>query len=244
MGMTRRKFLKYSTLVASSLACSGIPLYAYDPKGTQGSEDEVRRSYCGLCHPRCGTLLHIKDGKVVEVSGDPDHPVNKGLICERGLLMPEHIYHPGRINHPLKRVGARGEGRWQRITWDQALDEVAEKLDRLRNEHGPETLAFTHGTSRTHHWDSRRFYNLFGSPNVAGVNNVCMCPSYATEYATYGGMARGNPVKAKCVVIWGRASANSSPISSYPALKQARRNGAKLIVVDPRRIEEVDMADM
>jgi len=244
MRITRRKFLKYSSLVASSLSLSGIPLYAYTAQGGGGSKEEVRRSYCGLCHPRCGTLLHMENGRVVEVSGDPDHPVNQGMICERGLLMAEHIYHPERINHPLKRIGARGEGKWQQISWDQALDEVAGKLDQLRSSYGPETLAFTHGTSRTHHWDCRRFFNLFGSPNVAGVNNVCMCPSYATEYATYGGMARGNPRQARCVVIWGRSAANSSPVQSYPALLEAKRKGVRFIVIDPREIDEVRIADM
>lgn len=244
MRLSRRRFLYYSTLVTSSLALTGMPLYAYNPAASAGDRDEVRRSYCGLCHSRCGILLHMRGGEVFEISGDPDHPVTRGLICERGLLMPEHIHHPGRVNYPLKRVGARGEGKWERVSWDQALDEVAARLSRLRDMHGPETLAFTHGTSRTHHWDCRRFFNLFGSPNVCGVNNVCMCPSYATEYATYGGMARGNPVRAKCVVIWGRAAANSSPVQSWPSLQRARDEGVKFIVVDPRRIDEVDMADM
>ncbi|MBG0789898.1 MAG: molybdopterin-dependent oxidoreductase [Desulfovibrionaceae bacterium] len=244
MHITRRKFLHYSAMVTSSLAVTGIPIYAFADKGGDTGRDEFRRSYCGLCHSRCGTLLHMRDGKVFEISGDPDHPVTRGMICERGLLMPEHIHHPGRMNYPLKRMGARGEGKWQRISWEQALNEVAERLDRLREDHGPETLAFTHGTSRTHHWDCRRFYNLFGSPNVCGVNNVCMCPSYATEYATYGGMARGNPRRAECVVIWGRAAGNSSPVQGWPALVQAKKAGAKIIVVDPRRIDEVDMADM
>jgi len=244
MPLTRRKFLHYSALVTSSLAVSGMPLYAYDPKAGPVKHDEVRRSYCGLCHPRCGTLLHMKNGRVFEVSGDPNHPVTRGLICERGLLMPEHIYHPDRINFPLKRVGKRGEGRWQKISWEQALDEVAARLSRLRDAHGPETLGFTHGTSRTHHWDCRRFYNLFGSPNVCGANNICMCPSYATEFATYGGMARGNPRQAKCVVIWGRAAANSSPVQGWPATRQAKSNGAVIIVVDPRETEEVALADM
>ncbi|EFI33629.1 molybdopterin oxidoreductase [Desulfonatronospira thiodismutans ASO3-1] len=244
MAITRRRFLHYSALVTSSLAVSGLPLYAYDPNAGPEEHDEVRRSYCGLCHPRCGTLLHMKNGKVFEVSGDPDHPVTRGLICERGLLMPEHIHHPDRINYPLKRKGKRGEGKWERISWEQALDEVAEKLAGLRDEYGPETLAFTHGTSRTHHWDCRRFFNLFGSPNVCGVNNICMCPSYATEYATYGGMARGNPRQAQCIVVWGRAAANSSPVQTWPALKDARDKGVKFIVVDPRRIQEVEFADM
>ncbi len=246
MKLNRRKFLHCSAVAAGGLALSGagMPLYAYDPELVTRNKDETRRSYCGLCHPRCGILLHMKEGKVVQVTGDPDHPVTRGLICERGLLMPEHIHHPDRINYPLKRKGKRGEGKWERISWDQALDETAEKLSRLRDEYGPETLAFTHGTSRTHHWDSRRFYNLFGSPNICGAANICMCPSYATEYATYGGMARGDVRNARCVVIWGRSPAKSSPVQSYPALQHAREQGAKIIVIDPRRIPETEMADM
>ncbi len=61
---------------------------------------EIRRSYCGLCHPRCGTLLHIEDGRVVKVTGDPDHPVTRGAICERGKLMPDHVHHPARPRRP------------------------------------------------------------------------------------------------------------------------------------------------
>jgi thiosulfate reductase/polysulfide reductase chain A len=98
--------------------------------------DEVRRSYCGLCHPRCGTLLHFKDDRVVKVTGDPDHPVTRGAVCERSRVMPDHLYHPDRLNYPLKRIGDKGGGQWQKLTWDQALDEVAEKLIALRDRYG------------------------------------------------------------------------------------------------------------
>ncbi len=206
---------------------------------------EVRRSYCGLCHPRCGTLLHIENGKVVKVTGDPDHPINKGNICERGRLMTDHLYHPDRLNYPLKRVGEKGEGKWERISWEQALDEVAEKLSKLRDEYGAETLTFTHGTKRTYHWDCRRFFNLFGSPNTCGVHNICMCPSYATEYATYGGMILAGEVsKAKCVVMWGCGPSQSDPNLLYPALLNAKKNGTKLIVIDPRYTSEAKKADL
>jgi anaerobic selenocysteine-containing dehydrogenase len=158
--------------------------------------------------------------------------------------MLDHIYHPQRLNYPLKRVGKRGEGKWQRITWEQALDEVAEKLAGLKDRYGAETLAFTHGTKRTYHWDCRRFFNLFGSPNTCGVNTICMCPSYATEYATYGGMVMGSEVPAaKCVVLWGCNASKSSPTGLYPQVAIARKNGAKLIVVDPRRTKEAESAD-
>ncbi|MBG0791419.1 MAG: molybdopterin-dependent oxidoreductase [Desulfovibrionaceae bacterium] len=206
---------------------------------------EIRRSYCGLCHPRCGMLLHVDNGKVVKITGDPDHPISRGVLCERGRLMLDHIYHPDRLNYPLKRVGERGEGKWERVSWEQALDEVAEKLAKLKEEYGAETLAFTHGTKRTYHWDCRRFFNLFGSPNTCGVNTICMCPSYATEYATYGGMVVGSEITAaQCVVIWGCNASKSSPVGLYPQIVQARKNGAKLIVVDPRMTKEAESADL
>ena len=206
---------------------------------------EIRRSYCGLCHSRCGMLLHVENGKVEKITGDPEHPITRGALCERGRLMLDHIYHPDRLNHPLKRVGERGEGRWERVTWEQALDEVAEKLSKLRDEFGAETLAFTHGTKRTYHWDCRRFFNLFGSPNTCGVNTICMCPSYATEYATYGGMVMGSEVLgAKCIVLWGNNASKSTPVSLYPKIVKARKEGAKLIVIDPRRTKEAEKADM
>ena len=205
---------------------------------------KIIRSYCGLCHPRCGTLLHIENGQVVKVTGDPDHPISRGGICERGRLMPDHIYHPQRLNYPLKRIGERGQGRWRRVTWDQALDEVAGKLSSLKDKYGAETLTFTHGTKRTYHWDCRRFFNLFGSPNTCGVNNICFCPTYATEYATYGGVSFGEISDTRCIVLWGCNASKSSPIGLYPQLVKARKNGAKLIVIDPRRIKEAEMADL
>ncbi|MFV0437314.1 MAG: molybdopterin-dependent oxidoreductase [Desulfopila sp.] len=206
---------------------------------------EIRRSYCGLCHPRCGTLLHLENGKVVKVTGDPDHPITRGVICERGRLMLDHLYHPQRLNYPLKRVGQKGENRWERISWDQALDEVAQKLSELREQYGAETLTFTHGTKRTYHWDCRRFFNLFGSPNTCGVNTICMCPSYATEFATYGGMVLGSEIPAaKCIVVWGNNASQSSPTGLAAKIVAARKNGAQLIVIDPRRTLEAEKADL
>jgi len=205
---------------------------------------EIRRSYCGLCHPRCGTLLEVENGRITKVKGDPQHPITKGRICPRGALMADHVHHPDRINYPAKRQGEKGSGKWQRLTWEQALDEVAGKLEALRGKHGAETLAFTHGTKRTYHWDERRFFNLFGSPNVCGANTVCMCPTQAVEYATYGGFTWGDIMHTRCVVLWGHGPSESDPVGLYPMILQAKKNGAKLIVVDPRRITEAEKADM
>ncbi|MEW6671614.1 MAG: molybdopterin-dependent oxidoreductase [Thermodesulfobacteriota bacterium] len=204
---------------------------------------EIRRTYCGLCHPRCGLLMEIENGRAVGVKGDPDHPVTRGMICGRGRLMLDHLYHPQRLNHPLKRAGERGAGQWRRIGWDQALDEVARKLEALGREYGPETLAFTHGTKRTLHWDERRFFNLFGSPNICGANNVCMCPSQAVEYATCGGFSWGDVRQTRCIVLWGQGPSQSNP-GLFGAIVRAKKSGARLIVVDPRRIQEAEMADI
>ena len=205
---------------------------------------DTRKGFCGLCHPRCGILLDIEDGRAVRVKGDPDHPISRGRLCTRGQLMIDHLYHPERLNYPLKRKGERGGGGWERVTWDQAQDEVAEKLAALRDRHGAETLAFTHGTHRTYHWDGRRFYNLFGSPNLCGANNICMCPTQAVEFATYGGMAWGDLSQSKCLVLWGQAPSQSDPILGFPQIAAAKKNGARLIVIDPRRIHEAEMADL
>ena len=124
------------------------------------------------------------------------------------------------------------------------MDEVAEKLAGLKEQYGAETLTFTHGTKRTYDWDCRRFFNLFGSPNTCGAANICFCPSYATEYATYGGVSSDEVSETRCIVLWGCNASQSSPIGLYPQLVKARKKGAKLIVIDPRKIKEAEMADL
>jgi anaerobic selenocysteine-containing dehydrogenase len=205
---------------------------------------ETRRTFCGLCHPRCGARLVIEDGRAIKVEGDPDHPISRGRQCDRGRLLVDHLYHPDRLNYPLKRVAERGANNWQRLSWDQALDEVAERLASLRDQYGPETLAFTHGTYRTYHWDGQRFFNLFGSPNLCGANNICMCPSQAVEYATYGGFVWGDLERTKCLVVWGKDASQSDPILGFPQIVAAKKRSAKLIVVDPRRTREAELADL
>src|SRR3989304_4071008 len=113
---------------------------------------EVRRGWCGPCHTRGGLLVDFEGGQAVKVRGDPQHPVNRGAMCARGRLILDHLYHPDRLNYPLKRAGERGSGHWQRITWEQALDEMGERLGELRERYGAETLAYSHGTHPTYDW--------------------------------------------------------------------------------------------
>ena len=204
---------------------------------------EIRKGWCGPCHMRCGLLVEFKEGRAVSVKGDPDNPMNRGALCQRGQLILEHLYHPDRLNYPLKRIGAKGEGKWQQITWKQALDEVAAKLTGLRDEYGPETLAFSKGTYRTYGWAIERFYNLFGSPNLTGANHICMCPSHTVEWSTYGFMAHGDLHNSNCIVVWGYQPSESRFIPDWIELQAAKKRGAKIIVVDPRCTKDAKLAD-
>jgi thiosulfate reductase / polysulfide reductase chain A len=205
---------------------------------------EIRKGWCGPCHVRCGMLVEFENGRAVGVRGDPDNPLNRGALCRRGQLILEHLYHPARLNHPLKRAGGRGSGDWQQLTWDQALDEIAEKLGRLRDRFGAETLTFSRGTYRTYGWAMKRFLNLFGSPNMIGANHICMCPSHTVEWSTYGAFARQDIGNARCIVIWGFQPSQSRIIPDWRELNAAKKKGARIIVIDPRRTLEAEMADL
>lgn len=205
---------------------------------------ETRPTWCGLCHARCGLLMDFDNGKAVAVKGDPDHPTNKGRICGRGRLMLEHLYNEKRLDHPLRRTGKRGSGAWKRVTWEEALDEIANRLAKLRDKHGPETMALTRGTGRTYEWDYARFMNLFGTPNRTGANPVCYCPSMVVEAAIIGAMPHPQMSKADCIAVWGSCRSTSSPITTWQKLREAKKRGARIITVDPRRTPEAEMADI
>ncbi|MEM3551499.1 MAG: molybdopterin-dependent oxidoreductase [Candidatus Bathyarchaeia archaeon] len=203
---------------------------------------EVRRGWCGPCHIRCGLLVHFEGDKAVRVVGDPKHPVNRGAICSRGKLILEHLYHPDRVNFPKKKVGSNG--RWERISWDKALDEIASKILEIKEKFGAESIAFCGGTYRTYSWASKRFFNLLGSPNLTGPGFICHCPSVAIESATYGCMAHSDLRNAACIVLWGHGPSESVPIPEWIEIREAKNRGAKLIVVDPRLTKEAELADL
>ena len=98
---------------------------------------QVYKSACRMCHGGCGVLVHVVDGAIQSVEGDPNSPLNEGRLCLKGPASVDIVHHPDRLTHPMKRLGARGEGRWARIGWDEAYDIIAEKLERIIVENGP-----------------------------------------------------------------------------------------------------------
>ena len=106
---------------------------------------KIVRTMCDLCHCECGVLAHVRGGKIVKVEGDPDCPINEGSLCPKGLAATQLLYHPDRIRYPMKRIGERGKGQWQRISLDKALDEVVEKFRQVIEKYGRESISYSWG---------------------------------------------------------------------------------------------------
>ena len=119
------------------------------------------------CHGGCGALVYIKGDKVVKVEGDPCHPWSQGRACPRLLAYTQFVNHPDRILYPLKRVGERGEGKFQRISWDEALDTIECKFNEFRDKYGPESVIFVQGTGRDINAPLTFLAYAYGSPNLS-----------------------------------------------------------------------------
>jgi len=219
-------------------------------KAKEKPGEKVVKSTCRMCHGVCGVLVHIKDGRVVEITGDPDCPTSLGYICPKGRASVEMLYHPDRLKFPLKRTGARGENRWQRINWDEALDTVAGRLREYKEKFGAESVATIIGTGRPLLPLYMRFSNCFGTPNHLSIINNCYFPRIVAARMTSGrfhvcdyyGFGGETP---KCVLNWGCNIAGSGAADGMCGYQVTRtvKNGAKLIVVDPRRTDLAAQAD-
>ena len=147
---------------------------------------------CRMCGRYCPVNVLVEDGKVTKVEGIPGNFVTKGKVCGKGIAAVQLEYDPKRLTHPLRRVGERGSGEWKRITWDEALDEVAGKLLEIKAEHGPQAVVYHHGAAIQHMWPYiDRLMNLYGSPNVAGHSHLCHFPRMLGQVATYVGCLKG-----------------------------------------------------
>jgi len=212
----------------------------------------VRKAACFFCHNNCGLLVEVENGRIVRITGNPEHPANRGYLCERARFAAKWLYHPDQLKHPLKRVGERGEGRWKAISWSQALNEIAEKLKQLVKEYGPECLAFAEGTYRSDvYWARVRFANLLGNPqNVVGPSTICFVNAYAIDLAIFGQalFSRGDLRRSNCIVIWGSNPPESESAGGlqWRRILRAleRRPKPKIIVVDPRLTEAARRADL
>ena len=210
---------------------------------------QVYKSACRMCHGGCGVLVHVVDGTIQRVTGDRSSPLNRGLLCPKGVAGAEIVYHPDRLTHPMKRLGARGDGRWARIGWDEAYDIIADKLERIIDENGPESIVIGTGTGRHHCNFVPRFANALGTPNWCEPGHAqCFFPRVNVSHLTFGGLPVCDyygKVKPACVLVWGHNPLNSGPDGELPFHTRRLMNGGKTryVVVDPRRTTIAEHAD-
>ncbi len=210
------------------------------------SAKKVIKTGCVLCHAGCGLLVHVENGEIVRIEGDPESPVCRGNICLKAKTSLEQIYHPDRLKHPLRRSGERGSGKWERISWDEALDAVAEGLVNAKETYGPESVVFMRGSFKGAYEGGylTRFANAFGSPNVSSMASVCWIPRVYGSVMTLG----FDPVvdyeyPPACIMVWGSNMPETRLGEGLDTLKVVREGG-KLIVVDPRKFELSRKADV
>ncbi|UCH98077.1 MAG: molybdopterin-dependent oxidoreductase, partial [Candidatus Aminicenantes bacterium] len=195
---------------------------------------QVVKSTCGLCLGGCGLLVHLKDNKAVGIKGNPENPVNEGLLCAKGRASLEYLYHPDRLTYPLKRAGEKGEGKWKKISWDRALDIIADQFSRSKNRFGPESVSFVQGAARgLIDVYNERLANAFGTPNLTTSGHVCFLPRFLASKLTCGFYPFPDyQHPPACIVVWG-ANPAKTRIGEHKQIIKQLQKGTKLMVVDP-----------
>jgi len=202
-------------------------------------------SVCTICDIGCQLRAETEDGKLSRMIAH-DNPALARNVCYKGTAAPHIHNHEERLTKPLKRVGERGADQWEEISYEQALDEIAERLKQLVDRHGPETLAVsTSGwnTQTTHSMD-RRFMNALGSPNYISGVSLCAGNTAAVNKFTYGWFPFADISNSKCVVLFGHNPRKHSWTPIFNMINAARANGAKVIVLDPRVSDQAEKADI
>jgi anaerobic selenocysteine-containing dehydrogenase len=209
----------------------------------------VLKSVCRACHGGCGVLLHVKDGRLVKVEGDPESPLNHGRLCPIGTVALDLVYHPDRLQYPMRRAGPRGSGKWQRLSWDEALDAIAQRLLAIKREYGAEAIALGTGTGRHHiRWVSR-FGHALGTPNWCEPGFAqCFHPRVNTCILTFGDFPvcdYTGDTPPGCMLFWGHNPLNSGPDGETRFnVREALERRPRVIVVDPRETELARRADV
>ena len=213
------------------------------------SDEVVKlRTSCRACISNCGVIATVKNGRVVKLEGDPENRMSQGRMCAKGLSGIQALYNPNRNKYPLIRVGKRGENKWKRISWDEAIDIIARKLMDIRAQYGAESvMCSTGGGGNPQFTSTARFCNIFGTPNWFEPGcSQCYLPRQVAYNIMYGGtdpsIADSNAheiyfpdeTPMKCLWLWGTDPSYSCPGMGGGAVAELRARGVKTVVIDPR----------
>jgi thiosulfate reductase/polysulfide reductase chain A len=237
--VTRRDFLKMGAAAAGALAIGQfVPPHvakaARQLDVIDDSGDGYISTMCEMCVWRCGVLAKVSGGKVVKLEGNPQHPNSLGRLCARGQSGLMNTYDPDRVLTPLVRVGKRGEGKFRRASWDEALDMVAQNMLKIKEQYGAEAMVF----SSTHNISQVLFENLlggFGSPNYGTQRSLCFNAMIVANLMTFGMEEPARDYsQVKYIILTGRNLVEAISTSETSALMDAIARGAKLVYLDPR----------
>ncbi|MEG0503847.1 MAG: molybdopterin-dependent oxidoreductase [Raoultibacter sp.] len=247
MQVSRRKFLQMLSIAGASAAVASTGVLEATPFAfaDDASTEEFRYSHCVMCNhgPHCGLKAVVKDEKILRLEKRADY--NNNLLCAKGLSSTQDLYDPARILSPMRRTNAKGEaGEWKRISWEEALAEIAEKFNGIKDKYGAEKVLFMTGDPKEPRSALQRLAFTFGSPNMGTESSTCFKATelatkliYGPEWHTATSMATGagpTPEKTKVCIIWGHNPSWAAPFS-YNGLKKGKESGTvKYIVVDPR----------
>jgi anaerobic selenocysteine-containing dehydrogenase len=205
----------------------------------------VVRTTCAFCLQDCGVLVHMKDGEIERITGDPQAAMNMGALCLKGWASLEYLNHPDRLRHPLMRTGGRGEGKWREITWDEALGTIAREMNKAKERYGPESVAWLRGAAKGIQDNVfTRLANAFGSPNITSAASICYHPRVTAMRLTLGDFHMADYLYPPALLaVWAQNPASTSQ-TTYEPIKRGLAQGMRLLVIDPFETELTKQADM
>lgn len=207
------------------------------------TEQQIEKTACPLnCWDVCGFKVTTEQGKVVKVAGDPDHPITQGKICGKGVMLAERANHAQRVLFPMKKIN----GRFEQISWEQALDEISNKMLHVKAEYGSTAVLHSHDYSNGGLLKNldQRFFNCYGGITEL-VGNLCWGAGIEAQMVDFGNSYSHDPEdlqQSQTIVVWGR-NVTSTNMHLYPYLKKAKERGATLIVIDPLATGITRLAD-
>jgi anaerobic selenocysteine-containing dehydrogenase len=199
------------------------------------------------CPDMCSILAHVENGRLVKIQGDPDQPFTAGFVCAKVNREPDLVHSPDRVRTPLRRVGAKGDARFSPITWDEALDEIVSRWHAIICEDGPLAIlgyCYSAHQGQTNRWLPMALFHVLGTTRLI-PGTVCDSCSGAAWDATLGDVGGADPesvVDSDLIVAWS-ADLVTTAVHSWAKVEEARRGGATLVVVDPRRSRTAAQAD-
>ncbi|MCL5677623.1 MAG: molybdopterin-dependent oxidoreductase [Firmicutes bacterium] len=239
--LSRRTFLKASAATGAMLAVSELPSFAGWQKARAAGKAEVLSvpSLCEMCGVKCGIVAQVQEGRVVKIDGNPKHPFSNGKLCARGNAGMKTLYDPDRLKQPLKRVG---DGKFEPISWEDAIKEIGAKLKELKAQFGPETLVWATHPELINPWESH-WMAAFGSPNLTGHAATCYASRSVAFLTTHGDVPGVDYGNVRYFLSAGRNLVEGIHNGVVQKIVAAKAKGAKLVALDPRMSNFATWAD-